>query len=638
MGNRLIACVLCAVAACGDDGGGASGTLISADEGGEVTSADGAFKLVIPAGSLAEDARITISVVPQDDWPAQTADLPPVSEVYDLAPDGLEFSIPALAVHTLAADALRTGNALRVVAHEMVGDDGVLEQAARSQIYVTDTRTVITSEIPHTSRHWAADRGSRLTVDLDVQPSYAVGAQLAPRSIVVESPKPLQLFQYWIRAIVPAGQSTVVSVVHDGWMQDPGVSRDVPDLVWTYIKRFDAFATPSAPFSIEAPLPTWRCAAAGPGRLYAGFEADVADEKGPSNEFSFDVLIDLGETMCTGPGSGPQTFTTLAKPEGVDLFHVGPNAPAGLPILVAPGLLSGTYAAVAGGDVGGGLDLVNLATGARQTNMFVDVSPAYGVTAYQTVTGPRWTVFGGGGTATAGWNDTAMDFGGTAIGAFTNTTQVTTADFDGNGVAESVMTTAPSNQIHVDSAIIDGTAFAGGEPGVQRISAQFGRNASEVLVALSDGRMFFGAVVGAAGRLALVGDVGTSARLMSCAGALPRICAIANYAEDTLHVVKIDANGPRIIASQPTGDAPIDPSVTSDGTEALIAMTGSGDNSLEVFALDIAQETVSVKRPRETLAGCVAPNHSRLLRRGQGTSALISCYGSDKLQVVDLGF
>lgn len=638
MGNRFIAWILCVVAACGDDGGGTSGTLISAAEGGEVTSADGAFKLVVPAGSLAEDTRITITAVPQDDWPAQTADLPPVSEVYDIAPDGLEFSIPALAVHTLAADALRAGDALRVVAHEMVGDDGALEQAARSRIYVTDTRTVITSEIPHTSSHWAADRGSRLTVDLDVQPSYAINAQVAPRSIVVESPKPLQLFRYWIRGIVPTGQTTLVSVVHDGWMQDPAVGRDVPDLVWTYIQRIGAFATPSAPFSVEAPLPTWRCATAGPGRLYVGFEADVADENGSSNEFSFDMMIDLGETMCEGPGSGPQTFTTLAKPEGVDLFHLGPNAPVGLPILVAPGLPDGTYAAVAGGDVAGGLELVNLATGGRTTNTFVDVSPAYGVAAYQLATGPRWAVFGGGGTATTGWSNVAQEFGGTALGAPANTTQVAVSDFDNDGVAESVITTAPNDLIRVDSAIIDGTAFAGGDPGVQRISAQFGRTASELIVVLSDGRLFFGPVAGAAGRLALVGDIGASARLMSCAGGAVRICAVANYAEDSIHVVKIDASGPRIVASRPTGDAPIDPSVTSDGTEAVISVTGSGDNSLEVFALDIAQETVSVKRPRETLTGCVAPNHSRLLRRAAGTAALVSCYGSDTLQLVDLGF
>lgn len=342
-------------------------------------------------------------------------------------------------------------------------------------------------------------------------------------------------------------------------------------------------------------------------------------------------------TDCGEPMPGGQDFTTLSQPEAPSLFHVGAGSPSHMPRIVAAGLADGTYAAIASGDAAGGLDLVHLGTGARTTNTSVDVSPAYGVAAYQLANGPRWTVYGGGGSATAGWNDSVQEFGGTFLGPMENTTQVSIADFDDDGVAESVVTTTP-NLIRVDSMIIDGTAFAGGAPGAQQISAQFGRDASEVLVALADGRLFFGPVAGAAGRLALVGDVGSSSRLMDCAGTTPRVCVVPNYVDDTIHVVEIDATGARLVASQPTGDGPIGPSVMFDGARALIGVTGSGDNTFEVLSYDPAGEVVTVARPRETLATCASPNHVRLWTDTAAMKrAVIPCYGGFKFQTLTLG-
>lgn len=347
---------------------------------------------------------------------------------------------------------------------------------------------------------------------------------------------------------------------------------------------------------------------------------------------------------CTATFRGPMpvtdSFTTLGKPEGVDLFHVGANRPSGTALLVAPGLPDGTYAAVAGGDTAGGLDLVNLATGVRKTNNFVDISPAYGVTAYQGPSGPRWMVFGAGGTATAGWNASAMDFGGTGLGIPANTTQVSVADFNDDGTAEKIMVSAPNSMIYVyapdgtGSTIIDGTAFAG--TAGQAVSGQFGRTIDEALIVLVDGRVFFGPVAGAAGRLMLVGNAGTSPRLMQCAGSTPRVCAIADYSGDKIHVVEIDATGAHLTANLATGDAPIDPAVVMDGAIARIAVTGSADNTLEVMTYNPATDALAVAVPRAAVANCVGPNHVRWYKPASTFTAIISCYGGTTLRAVPL--
>jgi hypothetical protein len=372
------------------------------------------------------------------------------------------------------------------------------------------------------------------------------------------------------------------------------------------------------------------------GSVFAAWSGDCV-----GTEPQITVVFPGGtKSSCTatfrGTGTAqPETFTTLGKPEGIDLFHVGPNRPAGLPLVVATGLADGTYVAVASGDTAGGLDLVHLETGARKTNEFVDVSPAYGVTVYQTSNGPRWQVFGGGGSAIAGWNNGAQDFGLTQLGLPQNTTQVSTADFNDDGTVDKVMLTGPTGEVYVQAGdgtgavTIDATAYVG--TAAQPISGQFGRTADEALIVLVDGRVFFGPVAGAADRLSLVGSAGTSPRLMSCAGAMPRICAIADYGGDQVFVVEIDTAGARIVGSRAVGDAPIDPAVLIDGGRARIAVTGSGDNTIEILAYDPASEMLTVDVPRAMVPDCVAPNHVRWQDLAVDDAALVSCYGGTTL-------
>jgi hypothetical protein len=386
-------------------------------------------------------------------------------------------------------------------------------------------------------------------------------------------------------------------------------------------------------YTLEHPSKVFLTAVPAQGSTFVGWSGDCPmDFAEPMLRIDF---FNGTSNSCTATfrGSMPviSSFTTLAKPEGIEVFHLGPNRPAGAPLLVAPGLPNGTYVAVAGGDTAGGLDLINVADGTRKTNQFVDISPAYGVTAYQGPTGPRWMVFGAQGTATAGWNATAMDFGGTGLGIAANTTQVATADFNDDGGAEKIMVSAPNSMIYVyapdgtGSTIIDGTAFSG--TAGQAVSGQFGRTVDEALIVLVDGRVFFGPVAGAAGRLTLVGSAGTSPRLMQCAGTAPRICAIADYSGDKIHVVEIDATGARITANLAVGDAPIDPAVLMNLGRARIAVTGSADNTLEVLSYDPATEALTVDVARAPVPNCVAPNHVRWLSLAGTVEALVACYG-----------
>jgi hypothetical protein len=144
--------------------------------------------------------------------------------------------------------------------------------------------------------------------------------------------------------------------------------------------------------------------------------------------------------------------------------------------------------------------------------------------------------------------------------------------------------------------------------------------------------VFFGPVAGAAGRLTLVGNAGTSPRLMHCAGTTPRVCAIADYGGDMVHVVEIDATGAHLTASRATGDAPIDPAIVMDGVVARIAVTGSGDDTLEVMTYDPATDALAVAIARASLVDCNQPNHVVWSKSGSDFDPVISCYGSNAIR------
>lgn len=75
-----------------DEIGHSFSATISASTGGEVATASGRAKLVIPAGALSTDKLITIDVLGTSGEP-DVATL--VSSVYDFGPDGTTFAVPA---------------------------------------------------------------------------------------------------------------------------------------------------------------------------------------------------------------------------------------------------------------------------------------------------------------------------------------------------------------------------------------------------------------------------------------------------------------------------------------------------------------------------------------------------------------
>ena len=62
--------------------------------GGRVGSPDGSLSLHIPQGALAQDTQISIDVLEESEYPAELDTLEYIGEVYDLIPDGLDFSEP----------------------------------------------------------------------------------------------------------------------------------------------------------------------------------------------------------------------------------------------------------------------------------------------------------------------------------------------------------------------------------------------------------------------------------------------------------------------------------------------------------------------------------------------------------------
>jgi len=72
------------------------GVLVTAGNGGILTSPDGLLTLTIPPNALPQDSYIDITIVPESDYTDDLNNTYFVGEVYDFQPDGLELDIPAI--------------------------------------------------------------------------------------------------------------------------------------------------------------------------------------------------------------------------------------------------------------------------------------------------------------------------------------------------------------------------------------------------------------------------------------------------------------------------------------------------------------------------------------------------------------
>lgn len=124
--------------------------------GGTIASVDGSFELSIPAGALAADEDISMTLVPAVQQTGEVADLGEGGVVYDLQPDGLTFDVPATVTMEMPESFDATVDDAEVGVNPMIGlilSGGELAVAAAQSTTVdaeTGTTTA-TAEIEHFS-------------------------------------------------------------------------------------------------------------------------------------------------------------------------------------------------------------------------------------------------------------------------------------------------------------------------------------------------------------------------------------------------------------------------------------------------------------------------------------------------------
>lgn len=621
------------------DGSAPSSVRISAAEGGVARSPDGAFTLIVPPGALAQDTDVSIAVVPRDEWPAEIAATDPVGEVYDVRPDGLAFVTPAFAVHHFDArpsELSASDGAAIFAVHHARSSDGAVEAIETRTISWPDGSVSAIAALSHLSHHWTSAKHEdvQYAADLDCRSGpHNVGSEWSCSRVTTYATGNVSArVSTFAEVMWPVGDSAgVVPVVPPGANVEMGAHpyRD------RYLRhRATAPATPldyAVGVAFDAmPLPSWACVEVdqtGRTSLQAGLRVELPG--GPVLE----LASEWPHATCN-PRPGPRRYETVARPEGVRVFRVGPEpAPVEVPTLQTTGLDEGLWSAVAGAD--GGLELVHLETGARRTNPWV--GPSYGVVPAQTGPGPdgvSFITFGPGGTATTGWNGSLGDFGLTGLGGGGNTTDVVVADLDGDGFSEARLVTDNGSRVVTfddgsgsGNTLIYGPAFPGGSFPAPPVSASFGFGEGQVVMVLENGELWFGPM---SGPLALAGNAGTDPRLMRCTERTdPIVCAVAAHGDDAVYVAELDANGARVAASAPACDAPVEPAVrvTPSGT-IVIALPCSGDAGLRIYGYDAAGDALTDAAPAATIEGCTTPNHCAWIDEGE---LLCSCFGGGGL-------
>ena len=183
-----------AVVACGpgsepEAGGVPSGGEVGA-EGGTVTSEDGLFSVVIPAGALTEPTAISIEPVAPPDLGG--AD-PFAGEIYLLEPAGLQFSSPVTLLRRLSAAELGIGDdEIPFISVFHGNEDGW--QVLSSEITREDDEIVVQADASHFTWNYASSwddifNDRELTVRLRLSPSLvtAVTGQSVTVKATLES-------------------------------------------------------------------------------------------------------------------------------------------------------------------------------------------------------------------------------------------------------------------------------------------------------------------------------------------------------------------------------------------------------------------------------------------------------------------
>lgn len=124
--------------------------------GGAITSVDGNVTLDVPAGALAADTEITMTMVPAGQRSSELSDLTPEAVVYEFGPDGLQFSTPATVTLALpdAEAPVTSGDSLSTpltVVASLSGGTLELAGAQETTVEPTSGALVARAEIDHFS-------------------------------------------------------------------------------------------------------------------------------------------------------------------------------------------------------------------------------------------------------------------------------------------------------------------------------------------------------------------------------------------------------------------------------------------------------------------------------------------------------
>ena len=352
-----------ALAGCGDEksnGGGAgdgglqgdggagevASALVPAAEGGSVTSADGVLTLSVPAGAIAKDTEISIRVVPRAEWPAEIVETGPISAVYDLQPDGLEFDPPAVTVWAFDGEPEGVRDEEKGFPSLLFGQsrssDGTIEPHAATQAHygLEPGALLVNTEVAHLSQAWisylrwgialssSGTWSARLTANLNQCPDEADKAK-EPCDHAIEVPWSATFARVdigpgrsdlpnevdWIDLEV-VGDGNVVALDTGGFREATVVRTRGPQ-GWTVQSRefagFKQRMTSPAPGSyFLEPPPMYECTAEGSGSAgFGGTARYLALENLEQTDRALNFIASAyawEPVRCPAAEEPPQTF------------------------------------------------------------------------------------------------------------------------------------------------------------------------------------------------------------------------------------------------------------------------------------------------------------------------------------------
>lgn len=302
------------------------GTLIVASEGGSVSSPDGAFTIFIPPGALAEDTRISIDELGEDDWPVQAPSrFTRVGNVYSVSPATLRPAgdIYGLMIFPSVPDVLRSPDGDDVLAVHYVYNEKVQPAPATRTVHMADGRVAIVATLYEVGVHWTGERipgadralvmvSSRIEAQAG---DHASGEEWRATTAALYSDGPLALVGREARsAVSSAGTSAIEPLATTGWTARTWDATWDPDLgldPWQIFgvapedrtETVASFEDP-APITIDgelAPfvgsLPGWGCTGEGSsdGSLWVGVDVVSGASAGTLRA---GVVREIGAARC----------------------------------------------------------------------------------------------------------------------------------------------------------------------------------------------------------------------------------------------------------------------------------------------------------------------------------------------------